>query len=412
MKRNLLALTIAALAGTAAAGTVTTEGPDLVIGSKGGLGISTADGNFSFNLGGRLMWDNDYFDGVHSAGRTAANDGDFTNDNELRRSRLELKGTVYGDWHYKLVYTFNEPVNSGNKLEDAYIMYSGFSLADVTVGRFKVPFGLEELTSSKYISTIERSVMFEFVPAGRNHQNLQLSHGGSNYSWRAGLYESADDDEGSAQYGFGTRGTFNPVIGDNYLIHLGAAYLQNELDDNVPNNFDFDQRLAVHTAEKVQMTADVPDAEDQDQLGLEAAWLSGPFSVQGEYVMSTVDSVSGGDVDYDGFYVQGTWTLTGESRGYKAKNGVFDKIKPQGHYGAWELVAKYEKGEIDDGRDPLVVPGATDNEFDILTLGVNWYANQNVRVSFNYLMAEIDEKTAPFGEDDGNAFSTRLQLTW
>lgn len=398
MKSRTLALGFAALSGTALAGTVTTTGDDLIIGSKGDLSIKSADGNFSFDIDGRLMWDNDHFDGVHHS------TGEDALDSELRRSRLAVKGTVYGDWHYKLQYSFNVDAGGSNRLEDAYIKYSGWQFADVTVGKYKIPFGLEELISSKHISTIERSAMFEFVMAGRDHQNIQLSQGGDNYSWTFGLYEGTTDENGSSLYNVGGRATYAPLASKSQVLHLGAAYYRSDIDSASPVTGDFTQRLAVHTANKIMLVSDF-DANDQSQFGLEAAWMSGPFSVQSEYVSATWEDDTN-EVEYSGYYLQGTWTLTGEARSYKAKSGVFDKIKPAGKNGAVELVAKFEHGEVDDDR-----VGAVDNGFDNITVGANWYVNTNVRLSLNYISTDLDEKDGN-GKDSGDAISTRVQLIW
>ncbi|WP_372763898.1 OprO/OprP family phosphate-selective porin [Litorivivens sp.] len=403
MKRNLLALSIAALSGSALAGTVTTEGDDLVIGSKGDLSIKSADGNFSFAIDGRLMWDFDSYDGVHhSTGGDAL-------ESEVRRSRVAFKGSLYKDWHYKLQYSFNVDSSAKNQMEDAYIMYTGWNVADVTVGKFKIPFGLEELTSSKYITTIERSAMFEYVSAGRNYTNVQLSNGGDNYSWAFGVYEGSTDDEGSELYNLGGRATFAPIASKTQVVHLGAAYFQSDIEKTVPVTAEFDQRLAVHTAEKILLTSPGDfNATDHDQFGVEAAWMSGPFSVQSEYVASTWEN-DANEVEYSGYYVQGAWTVTGESRSYKAADGIFDKIKPAGAKGAVELVVKFEHGEIDDDRT-----GAVENAFDNITVGANWYVNNNVRLSLNYITTELDEKITRgvSQEDSGDAISTRVQIIW
>ena len=47
------------------------------------------------------------------------------------------------------------------------------------------------------------------------------------------------------------------------------------------------------------------------------------------------------NVKKDGFYVQGSYLLTGETRGYKWKGAIFDKVKPKGKNGAVELVLRY-----------------------------------------------------------------------
>jgi phosphate-selective porin len=65
MREKLLA---AAIVGTfssqAFSGTVTTDGADIVLKTKGGLEVSTSDKEFSFKLGGRVQADYGRFDGV------------------------------------------------------------------------------------------------------------------------------------------------------------------------------------------------------------------------------------------------------------------------------------------------------------------------------------------------------------
>ncbi len=77
-----------------------------------------------------------------------------------------------------------------------------------------------------------------------------------------------------------------------------------------------------------------------DQFGLEAAGVFGPFSVQGEYQTADFDGANDGasDVDTGGYYVQASYILTGESRGYTGKAGKFDKVRPKGRVpGNWLL---------------------------------------------------------------------------
>lgn len=415
MKRKLLVLAIAAVGSTTTlAGVVKTEGPDIIVKTEGGFEAATEDGQFSFEIGGRLQWDYDSFDGMYNNSVGSADKfGDTASDSELRRGRVYVEGTLYKDWNYKFQFEF--AADGASDLEDAYIQYTGLPV-DITVGRFKKPFGLEELTSSKYISTIERTEIWEIVEAGRSDINLQLSQGGSNYSWAVGLYESGEDEAGDRDFGYGGRVTFAPIAEKNHVLHFGGAYYNSNISDSREQRFR--SRFAVHTADRTTLIGN-QDYKDQDQFGLEAAWMMGPFSVQGEYVKANYDGdtdTAASDVEYEGYYVQGTWTITGESRGYKAGSGKFDKIKPKGPGGAWELVAKFESGEFD-----------VDNQnfkpaYDIMTLGVNWYANKNVRLSLNYLNAEVDDGVVnpggsftetPVGllsEDDGQAISGRVQV--
>ena len=106
---------------------------------------------------------------------------------------------------------------------------------------------------------------------------------------------------------------------------------------------------------------------------------------------------------------------TGEPRTYKFKGAKFGRIKPQGKYGAWELVARFETMEVDDNQ-------FDDIEADKYTLGVNWYFNDHVKLMANYINAELDNYAGDAqledeirqrgGEDDGDAFSLRMQYVW
>ena len=66
---SALALAVSA---QAFAGTVTTDGTDIMIKTKSGLEVTTTDKQYSFKLGGRLQADFDQFDGVY----TKNNDSD------------------------------------------------------------------------------------------------------------------------------------------------------------------------------------------------------------------------------------------------------------------------------------------------------------------------------------------------
>lgn len=91
---SALALAVSA---QAVAGTVTTDGADIVIKTKGGFEASTSDKEFGFKVGGRLQADFDQFDGLYTANGKTANEAYF------RRAILEVSGTAYRDWKYVAV---------------------------------------------------------------------------------------------------------------------------------------------------------------------------------------------------------------------------------------------------------------------------------------------------------------------
>ena len=115
-----------------------------------------------------------------------------------------------------------------------------------------------------------------------------------------------------------------------------------------------------------------------------------------------MDAPTGGDLD--GYYVQASYVLTGESRSYDTSIGAFKGVSPgtkflsDGGLGAWEATLRLSNLDYTDlnGGD----------EVESWTLGLNWYLNKNVRVLFNYTDVDLNN-----GED-GNVFGTRFQIAF
>ena len=387
------------------AGAVTSKEELKISTTGGGIKIKSNNGN-SFALGGRIMYDYDSYDGVWS--EVNHDDDDTATESEFRRTRMTLKGTSGKNWAYK----FTVDIDEGEaEMDTAYIAYKGFSFGKAMVGRFKAPFGLEELTSSKWISTIERSPTPELgFLAGKPSFQFALHGHSEPMFWQAALIdEDKEDDDGSDAYSIAARVGGHFTLGEDSFMHLAGSFASRDFGDDHKQRFR--TRLGVHTIGSRPI--DVKDivVDDADQYGLEAAAVFGPLSLQGEYRSADFDAGDGAgasDVDVDGYYLQASYLVTGETRGYKGKSGKFDKVKPKGKHGAIELIAKYEDGELDiKTRDDEI-------EYDLLTVGMNWYATKNVKLMLNYLDADTDDanKLASGDEEDGQAVSFRAQYVF
>ena len=382
MQKNLLAGAVAAALATM----LVPAQADVNVSTKGGLKVETDDGNFLFRAGGRIHLDAAF----HDDDQSDLNDG--TN---FRRARLFLGGTIYRDWGFKAQYDFAEDDVAA---KDVYLQYKPWG---ITVGQFKQPLGLEELTSSNYITFAERALPAALATSRRI--GIGYKTGSDNYSFAASVYgrdvgDSVADDEG---FGIGGRLTYAPWASDTGALHLGvAAGMESPRLGDDAARFRARPEANVDGGRLID-TGTIAAVDDITKYGVEAAWVQGPFSLQAEYLATEVSRTGGNpDVDFDGYYVFGSWFLTGESRPYSAKKGSFGRVKPAAASGAWELAARYSNLNLNDGA-------ITGGEMDNWTLGLNYYMNANARLMFNYIAVDTDDNA---GNDDPSIFLMRAQV--
>lgn len=352
----------------------------LHISTKGGIKIRSADGNFKAQLGGRIMADG----AVYDTRKTEMGDGA-----EIRRARLFMKGTLYRIWGYKLQLDF-----AGNKVavKDAYLQYKGLHWnglpIHLTMGNFKEPYSLEEQTSSKYITFMERALPIVFSP-GR-HLGFKAGTHGANWTVNGGLFGAAvaKGASGEANDGYDLAGriTFAPLYGKTQALHLGVGVVY-----HTPNgqSVRFRERPESHvTGARLVDTGTIADIDHSFTVDPELAAVYGPFSVQGEYAMQHLSRSMGGNLDFSGYYIQASWFVTGESRRYEPEKGKFGRVKPLRNFGAggpgaWEVAVRYSTLDLTDGA----VTGGRERD---ITVGVNWYVNPHVRFMLNYVRAMGD----------------------
>lgn len=130
-----------------------------VVGCLSTMGMDASD--LEITPGGRLHLDY----AVHDADVVPLDDNFL-----VRRARIGLDGKINADWSFEIVYDFA----AGGDFKDAYLRYSGWNPGAITIGQFKVPFGLEELTSSNNITFIERALPDATFAPDRCSQSYRL----------------------------------------------------------------------------------------------------------------------------------------------------------------------------------------------------------------------------------------------
>ncbi len=364
-----------------------------------GLRFKSEDGNFKLKIGGRIMND---WGWLTEEKNILENVGDQVDGTEFRRARFYLSGEIYKNIGFKAQYDF---AGGDPEFKSVYMELKKIPvLGNFRVGQFKEPFSLEELTSSKYITFMERSLNNVFAP-GR-HTGFMLSNHAldKRMTWAAGAFRMADDfgdSEGDRTteggYSFSGRITGLPIYKDegNKLIHTGFSYSYRNAFEN---KFSFASRPEIHLADNFVDTGEFA-AEFAHLFNPELAIVYGPFSLQSEYTFANIDldrGTPGSNPDFTGFYVSGSYFLTGEHKKYDTKTGELGRVKPNKNFnlgkgmGAIELTARYSELNLSDKS----VDGG---QLSDATLGLNWYLNPNTRVMFNYVHADVS------GLKDGNA---------
>lgn len=425
---SALALAVSA---QAFAGTVSTDGADLVIKTKGGLEVATTDKAFSFKLSGKLQWDATNFDGLMAADQNKPFDDTFNT--FIRRGEFGLEGTAYSDWDWGLRLSYDDSGEGDSTTVDrAFIAYTGLDAGTFTIGRFGVDYGLENATSSSWITAIERPFMYDFLNGDEDTKfGVNFKHSGDNYGLMAQVahyntYESAENGNDEA-YGYTLRAHWAPYLNGTDVVHLGANYHSSNPDDDRSRAR---TRMGIRSDNDFRLTfGDVRVADKDVEWVLESGAQFGAFRAQAEYFQRQIsgETLAGAksDVDLSGYYGQVSYMFNGV-RQYKAADGKWDK--PDNMKGSWEIFARYESTTID--ADAGAIPGNlglagivaddVNDEFktNAMVVGVNYFATPAVRMSLNYIDYEVDNinTTNQIGgksvQDDGKAIVGRLQYVF
>lgn len=342
--------------------------------------IATAE--MTVNVGGRIHLD------------AALYDEDVTelgSGTEFRRLRILVQGDIDDEWAYKVNVDFGD---GDVDLKDVFVSYSGLSFGKLTIGNFKVPFSLEELDSSKYITFIERASINAFAPSRRIGIGIDHQNGVNNF--KAMVFgDSPSDNSGDEGIGVAARFTTAPQLSEHSFLHLGAAVsFEEPTETGGDGSVRFRARPESHvTNQRLVNGGTIDDVSNITKLGLEAAYAAGGFSAQAEYINTSVDA-EGGDADYDGYYLYASYFPWGGERPYKG--GQFGRVKASKK---WEFALRYSNIDLTDTNG---------GEQNIITLGANYYVNPYLRFMTNYSLVDVEGGIN--GDEDPSVFQVRVSM--
>lgn len=392
------------------------------------LTFESADGNVKYTIDGRVMLDTGYIENS----KDAADENKVAEETGFRRLRLAVKGKFYKDWSGELDLNFADLGGEDGdvtevEVKDAWIAYTGIGdNTTIKLGSHKPNFSMDEVTTSRWNNLMEGSMVSDvFSPSRRigvsvNHWDIPYMLGVSLFGDEYNV--SSSDANDSEEYGWSARAVYRPIVSADggSVLHIGL-----NLKDEKPQSSDRDVKRTRYRARPEARFHRIFNEEDEEDgtrylhtgwmdtdsaftWGAELAGKMGPFSLQAEYMETDVDVIDDPDADFDGWYIKGSWFITGGDREYDLESAEFGRVYPTSAGGDWELVARYSTLDLNDTG-----AGITGGEATNWTLGLNWYINNNFLVRANYINVNNDKDADGNGDfvgsDDLDLYGMRVQ---
>lgn len=400
-----------------------------------GAVLESSDKAFRLHVGGRIEFDNTWYQYTRSLPFTLEDGAD------MRRARLRADGTIGETVDFMAEVNFaniQDVTNESNTtqigsvgLTNFYVTFKDVPyLENVRLGHFKQPIGLEHLTSGNDLYYMERSPghdaffqPFQFVDGvmafdsfwdDRATAALALTRVGKQTMSPFGF------NAGQGEYAATGRLTGLPVYEDEgqRLLHVGVGYSLT----GVHQDFDLANRPLVRAGAGSQQVPNIigtgqfytPDPVQI--LNTELAVVCGRFSMSTEYQLvrgaNLFEQFSGGtfsgprgNVAYQGVYAEMGLFLTPDYRRYDRKEGTWGRqivaretatSEPPDHgffasHTPVQLVCRYSYLDLASGS-PVLTPssGVQAGWENDITAGLDWYINSQVHFLVNYVYTHLE----------------------
>lgn len=308
---------------------------------------------------------------------------------DVRRSRISLALKAPGGFDAKLEFDAH-----ANNWTDAYLRWrdQGHS---VRAGQFKQPMFLDELTSDRYTMFLEQGMPGSFALARR----IGVEYAYATPTWRLGA--SAYDGNLRGQLsgaGMVARAVYTPWVEPGRVLHFAISAGSENPDLNSAR---FSSRVEASGIGRTRLDTGTLSGVDRiRRSGVEALWINGAWTIQGEYLRSDLSRSTAADSGLDGWYVEASWFASGDHTAYK--DGAIDApdIGPDGR--ALELAMRVSQLDLDAGA----ARGGNSTNF---SLGANWYLTRHVRLTANYVHVDGSRRTLAVEPD---ILEARLMLTF
>ncbi len=300
--------------------------------------------------------------------------GTQPDDWELRAARLSFLGSIGGSYRVGFQLSgeykgFDGDPETTWQMTDISLTFPMGTRTKLILGKTKQTFAYEMVGDAANLAAMER-VLSPFFQSRNTGAKLTHVWGPAKRGTLSiGLYNDAWDVQNTDRRGWDASARVTALVwadpaDDSRYLHLGAAMrnvaskgtlrYRGRPGSNVATNF-------VDTGKF--------EADGALHLGLEGMLALGPVSLQGEWIRADVDGPTVGNPEFGGWYLTGSWVLTGDHRPYDRNVGYARRVVPKGRWGAPELVVRHSdvdltSTQVDGGR------------FQRTDLGLNWWATR------------------------------------
>jgi len=433
--------------------------------------VKSGDGRFTMAFRARFQFDTADFMQDSAAELAAKSPGavrDLSSGSVVRRAFFGVEGKAFNDFWYELRLNGGGSTGNGGSnvnggegdplVSLARVAYTGIDHFELNVGVIEPAFMFEGTTSSGQLMFLERpeidniaadsfgagdarrgiEVRFQKDSALMPGDNLVLNAAftGSKTGTNNGHGPGGDEQTqllGRASYRFWNDGVSNAAIGAS-----GATILSVGSNTNVNNAIQLRDRPEIRVDGTRLIDTGAITGKHAYMYSFDAGANFENFFIGGEWTdfnvrRSAAGALAADTPNFSGWYVEGSWVLTGEPKSYtvSATNnevGGFGAPKVASPFslkgdswGAWELTARYSDTDL-NWHDQFAATatqqaGINGGREKVIALGVNWYLNNAVKLQLNDLITSVDRYTgtthdlAHRASQDFNTIGLRLQFS-
>lgn len=332
----------------------------------------------------------------------------------LRTARIGVKGKLTRHFDWEIEREIGEDENRKvifTDWKDVYFEWNTLDAFSMRGGKFKMPFGLETTTGISDLDFAYRALTSTQIAPSRDRGVMAFGEMGR-FGYEIGVFDDDGDNAESNEPQFVRQGEDLPQVGPSVAVRLtgdllrlfpfgrlraanfGVAYTTSEIPEGL-NSLRGESVWGKDYFERVYVKG------RRQRYGAQFEWTPGPTSLKAEWMQAREERKEQSNRDQDlsdlvatGWYVAGTWFLTGEekSNNVRVKRPLFG-----GGPGAIELAARIEQLRFESAgkSGPAFTNPRNDNQVPnsdtVITVGLNWTTSKWTRIIVDAIHEDFED---------------------